>query len=676
MYGADPARSQAQLQARGPATVSRRLVARARHADRVPRGRPGRRGLHRERARDRPRARHAQRRRHLEARHAAREDGGIARGLGRRARRPRHGRARVGAAALRRAPPLALHGRLARRVVAGDRRRSRRLRRLERHDHRARPAHAPCPLAVRGRLQGDVLGRARGHDALPRRLLRPPGRAAGAHRASSLRARRGRPGLRHAGRVGGARLRAELDGGLADGVLDERPLPLAPLDRLVRLLLAGRRRRAGLLRLLQRRLLRPLGADRPDTLGARDRRPDLRRRGRRRRGRLRRLVRAPHRRGRCAGAGASCSTSRTASTCRCPAPAGAFCCTATRGSMRSCGGETPADRDRRGRRSRADRRRSGLLPARQAAGARHRRVLDDRVRHDRGRSTAAARARDRLADLRPRRPAPALRERRAARTPVPNRVDLPGAEPRRVSARGRLRPPVLREQRGRRLRDRCEERKARVEVRLASLRRRLAGARPSRRLRGVPQRAAVQPEAERGAHRRGRRVRGRDGSRPLAAHDRPVRVVAGRRRRVGLRRRLGRPHLGAAPPHGEAPLGDDAALAGEERCRDLGQPPVRRRLLGPSLLAEREEREDRLAVERAAAVRQHRQLLCDAGARLRTGLRRRDRRQDVLVRRSERQAALVAVDRGIRLFVGRGVALPDLRRLLLPHVLLLQRGDR
>ncbi len=94
------------------------------------------------------------------------------------------------------------------------------------------------------------------------------------------------------------RLRAELHGRLADRVLDERPLPLAPLDRVLRLLVPGSRRRSRLLRLVQRRLLCALGANGQNALGPRHRRTDLRCRRGCRRGRLRRFVRAPHRRGR------------------------------------------------------------------------------------------------------------------------------------------------------------------------------------------------------------------------------------------------------------------------------------------------------------------------------------------------------------------------------------------
>ena len=70
--------------------------------------------------------------------------------------------------------------------------------------------------------------------------------AAGCSRSTRGRARsrwsrqRQRARLRDAGGRGRSRLRAELDRRLADRVLDQRALPLAPGDRLVRLLVAGR----------------------------------------------------------------------------------------------------------------------------------------------------------------------------------------------------------------------------------------------------------------------------------------------------------------------------------------------------------------------------------------------------------------------------------------------------
>ena len=112
-------------------------------------------------------------------------------------------------------------------------------------------------------------------------------------------------------------------------------LSLAPLDRLVRLLVAGGRARPRLLRLVQRRLLRALGADGRDALGAR--RPAARSRARRwsstasrTPARSRTASSASTR-----AAAASCSTSRTVSTCRSRARAGACSCTATRASTRS-----------------------------------------------------------------------------------------------------------------------------------------------------------------------------------------------------------------------------------------------------------------------------------------------------------------------------------------------------
>ena len=93
--------------------------------------------------------------------------------------------------------------------------------------------------------------------------------------------------------AGGSRLRAELDGWIADRLLHPRRTSLGQVDRLVRLLLAGRGRRPRLLRLLQRRLLRALGPVGVDALGTRHRRADLRCGRRRRRDRVRGLVRAP-----------------------------------------------------------------------------------------------------------------------------------------------------------------------------------------------------------------------------------------------------------------------------------------------------------------------------------------------------------------------------------------------
>ena len=158
MYGAGPSRTQAQPVDPRSAAVPGRLVARSRHADRVPGGRLGRRRVHRERPGDRARARYARWKRDLASRHAAREDGRVARGLARPGDRPRHGRPRLGAPPLRRQAALALHDRLADRVLAGRDRRRRRLRRMERHDHGARPAHASGALAQGRRLQGHVVG--------------------------------------------------------------------------------------------------------------------------------------------------------------------------------------------------------------------------------------------------------------------------------------------------------------------------------------------------------------------------------------------------------------------------------------------------------------------------------------------------------------------------------------
>ena len=79
-------------------------------------------------------------------------------------------------------------------------------------------------------------------------------------RRDALVAERQRPRLRHARGRGRARVRPELDRRLADGVLDLGALSLAAQHRLVRLLVAGGRTGTRLLRVVQRRLLRPVRA--------------------------------------------------------------------------------------------------------------------------------------------------------------------------------------------------------------------------------------------------------------------------------------------------------------------------------------------------------------------------------------------------------------------------------
>ncbi len=156
----------------------------------------------------------------------------------------------------------------------------------------------------------------------------------------------------------------------------------------------------------------------------------------------------------------------------------------------------------------------------------------------------------------------------------------------------------------------------------------------------------------------------------------PSEILAGRRRRERLRRRLGRERLGASPARRAGPL--EERLGGQVKggVAIVRQPPLRRGLLGPRLRARRTSGQGALEGVGAAAVRRPGPLLRDADGRLRPRLRRRDRREGVLVRRGEREAALVAVDRRLRLLVVGGVARPRLRRLLLATLLLLRRGDR
>ena len=295
--GADPAAG------RHPpaAAVQGRLDARARRAHRVPGGRRRRCRVHRERARDDSGARHAGRERDLAPRHLPRRDGLVSGRLRRRPRRPRHGRHGAGATAVGRTPALALRCRLADRVVARrPARRGRRVRDVGRLGHSARPPDAPGAVALPRRMQDHLLGGGRGRDGLRRRLLRAADRALDRYRGAPLGRLGERTRLRHPGRGRRACLRAELDGWIADRLLHPRRTSLGQVDRLVRLLLAGRGRRPRLLRLLQRRLLRALGPVGVDALGTRHRRADLRCGRRRRRDRVRRLVRPPDPGCRCA----------------------------------------------------------------------------------------------------------------------------------------------------------------------------------------------------------------------------------------------------------------------------------------------------------------------------------------------------------------------------------------
>ena len=288
------------------------------------------------------------------------------------------------------------------------------------------------------RLQGHVLGGARRLDALPRRLLRPAARAAAGDGRLRWSRARGRPRLRHARRRRGPRLRPSSTRRLADGVLDERPLPLAPLDRLVRLLVAGGRRRPRLLRLVQRRVLRPVGARPAGRSGrtapaARSPVPRSSSTGSRTPARSRTASSGSTR-----AAAASCSTSRTANTCPSRAAATACSCTATRGSTRSCSGEALAT-DRRRRRSCSRSSALGVayyLHVKQQAATSRARRRSSSSPTESGRA-AAARAGDRVADLRARRRAAAIRERHLARAAVSPRMDVPRAEPGRVPAGGR-----------------------------------------------------------------------------------------------------------------------------------------------------------------------------------------------------------------------------------------------
>ena len=319
-----------------------------------------------------------------------------------------------------------------------------------------------------------------------------------------------------------------------------------------------------------------------------------------------------------------------------------------------------------------------VVPARQARVARRQGLLDGRVRDDggrcrrrrrspasRGRRTATTRERLRFA------------QRHLARAAVQARLDVPRAEPRRVPARRRLRPALLREQRGRDVRDRREEREARLEAttRTAAspsspaldrhvvyetfLNAPPCNRKPSASLTGEVIAFAVGTAACSGGARSGRPSRRRSSSAAsVFVGDWNGRVWA-------LRRATGKPRW-VTKLQGQVKGG--VAISGNRLYVGDYSGICTRSAATSGKIA--------LAGEGAAAVRRHRQLLRDTGGRVRARVHRRDRRQGVLVRRGEREAALVAVDGRLRLLVDGGLARPRLRRLVLAAVLLLRRGDR
>ena len=285
-------------------------------------------------------------------------------------------------------------------------------------------------------------------------------------------------------------------------------------------------------------------------------------------------------------------------------------------------------------------------------------------------------ARGGLAAERLRRRAPA---RRAVRPEpaVPARLDLPGASPARVSARDRVRAPLLHEQLRRDVRRQHEDRQAGLEAPDRPLCRRLAGGGERHRLPVVHEPAAVQQQGGAGAaRRRGDCVRRRLRGDPLADADRPDGVVAPRRRRRRLRGRLARPRLRARRDYRPRALDVPGRGADQGRGRPLRQPALRRHLRRLSLRAAGEDGQADLADEVAGPTRRPRAVLLDTGDRVRARLHRLDRRQGLLLRRRERDAPLVARDRRIRLRLSRRLAQDGLRRLLQRSLLRARRRHR
>ena len=447
--------------------------------------------------------------------------------------------------------------------------------------------------------------------------------------------------------------------------------------RLVRLLVARRLGRARLLRLVRRPLLRPLGRVRARRCGRSDRRPDLRRRGRRRRRRVRGLVRAPHHRRRRADRPRASSTSRTASTCRCPGDGQRLL---LHGYSRLYAG------------AEAVRRVKKLLigPSRRAAralgvGAAYYLYIKDQSRDIRGSSTrefvptdvpekpASREAGHRVADLRA-----TTQERTAGRDRHRARARRSGASGR--SARGTW---------------------------SSSRRRSPTGGSTSRTTAASSSRSARRPASARGgtsraaARRASPAVDGPTGlpcflNRPPCNADRQagldgevVAFSAGSGRCAGARRSARRSPRRSCDG-GRVYVGD---WTGDVYALRRGRPG---RLGGRSTRAARSraavasrggrvyfgaydrsrlrlnasDGQARLAAQARSRGSAPGRSSTDARRRLRPRLHRLDRREGVLLRRDDREPALVAVDRRLRLLLAGRLAAARLRRLVQRQVLL------
>ena len=153
----------------------------------------------------------------------------------------------------------------------------------------------------------------------------------------------------------------------------------------------------------------------------------------------------------------------------------------------------------------------------------------------------------------------------ALRAAVPEALDVPRGQPRRVPAVDRLRAHVRLDELGEVRRRQPDHREDGVEVPRAPLRRRVAGDRAAAsrlRLRRLPEPAAVQRADGRPRHeRRGDRLRRRLREDPLDEDHRPVRDLAAAARRPPLRRRLERRRVGDR----RAQRQDDLALPHRRR---------------------------------------------------------------------------------------------------------------
>jgi len=286
-------------------------------------------------------------------------------------------------------------------------------------------------------------------------------------------------------------------------------------------------------------------------------------------------------------------------------------------------------------------------------GPRRPRLGDDRVRGDVGARAVAASA-ARMAAVGTRARTDALCACRAAAA-VPAALGLPRPQPARVPAGARVRAALPADLRGAALRARSSQRPHAVALRLPPLRVGVSRGGIRARLPDVPPATAGLPARRRRA-RTTRRARRAHRRRALARRPAADGVFAPRFGRSGLDRRLVRRRDGVRRGHRAPTLDVSRRQRREELPVTRRRAAVRRHLRGAPLRSRSVDRHRDLACVRPAAPVRSRALLLDSGCRARTGVPRRDRREGLRVRCTERGAALVVLDGRLRIRVAGHLA--------------------